>query len=136
MDADREGNGMRPTPLLLVLALAAACATGGAGRDFVVRDPRPADCEIEVLDVTFLPRPHVRLGEIRIPAESRDRDDVLPRLRREACKLGADAIIAVKVTPAPAVGGGGMAPGGGFGRWIWSAQAVGWVQPPATPAPR
>ncbi len=130
---------MRSTALCTIIALAAlaaACATGGAGRDFVVRDPKPPDCDIEVLDVTFLARPHVRLGELRVPTQSRDRDDVLPRLRREACRLGADAIMAVKVSPAPpGGGGGGLGPGGGFAEYVWSALAIGWMRAPATPTP-
>jgi hypothetical protein len=80
---------------LLCLAGAGSCVsatfvpTGGAVT------PKPVDCEIQVFSSAVPERPYVEMGIVEGEGSwwKSDLEDVLPKLKEEACLAGGDAII-------------------------------------------
>ena len=92
---------MRPHRVSLLLSLAACTpsATVTPTKDAPSVTSRPENCEIEFFEIDNLQRPFDVLAEVRVtPSPYRaDRHhatkDTKEEMRRQACLLGADAVI-------------------------------------------
>lgn len=57
--------------------------------------PKPADCELQIFSSALPERPYEELGLVEGDGKwwKSDLEDVLPKLREEACRAGGDGLI-------------------------------------------
>ncbi|MGE0158512.1 MAG: hypothetical protein AB7T31_03815 [Gemmatimonadales bacterium] len=83
------------TTILACVAAASGCVSVSYVPTAAALPPKPRDCEIQVFSAGPPQRPYQELGilEGKGSFSSSDLEDVLPKLREEACLVGGDAIV-------------------------------------------
>jgi hypothetical protein len=108
-----------PFLLIVLMFLIDCAATETIKYDEVERAPKPKDYPMEVYTEAGVPKEHKVIGEVRvdIPGMAYSKEEMVARLKSEARKIGADAIVNIHKTGNTS---GGM-------RELWSAKAIVWT---------
>jgi hypothetical protein len=120
-----EGGKMKklkilPFFLLIVSVILTGCtSTETIKYDKVARPPKPEDYPMEVYTESGVPKEYKVIGEVRvdIPSMAYSKDKMVIKLKSEARKIGADAMI--NIHKAENTSGGA--------RELWSAKAIVWI---------
>jgi len=97
----------------------------------IVRQPKPQNYPIEILDIANIKRTYKVIGIVQVNAgKLHSVEDTIEHLKNAARKMGGDALINLQQGPAK---GGVVAPAGnlyvyGNVREIWSAKVIVWEE--------
>jgi len=105
--------------LIVPMFLMDCAATETIKYDEVERTPKPEDYPMEVYTEAGVPKEHKVIGEVRvdIPGMAYSKEEMVTRLKSEARKIGADAIVNIRKIENTS---GGM-------RELWGAKAIVWT---------
>jgi len=120
------------TVLFVATLLFSCVSTRSIQYETIPRPPKPADFPIEILDPVNINRPYKVIGLAQATAGKRHNTaEVIEQLKKEARKLGGDALIELQQQP---IGAGGPTSQGGMVysghvRDLWSAKVIIWQNP-------
>jgi len=118
--------------LLIIVLMSGCVSTRSIRYETIVRQPKPSNYPIEILDPANINRPYKVIGIVQANAgKLHSTKDTIEHLKAEARKMGGDALIDLQQGSSK---GGVVAPAGnmyiyGNVREIWSAKVIVWEHP-------
>ena len=126
-------NIQTPFLFLIIILVFTGCVNTRVIRyETIVRQPKPKNYPIEIIDPANIKRPYKVIGIVQANAgKLHSVEDTIKHLKNAARKMGGDALIDLQQSPAK---GGVVAPAGnlyvyGNVREIWSAKVIVWEKP-------